>query len=234
MRLASALAALVVAVVAALGASGCSPPSSEEACPADATLDSWHAVAALRDGGEVRLRGFAAAAPAGAAVLVVDAEGPRAETTADADGAFELRLESAAETLEMRVGDDVWLIRPRAADVVERCLVGAASATGTLPNDVQLSRCDDETFALVPASADGALDAFPLAGGAAVSHSAFELDAAQRGANPWAVAPHPSANLASTPSPSCALAPGARRCSWPARRRVRARPSSSTSSRPWS
>jgi hypothetical protein len=72
-----------------------------------------------------------------------------------------------------------------------QCAVALPFPTGSLPNDVALSRCGDEQVALVTASGDGQLLAHALPGGDVVAAAFFPV-VDERGASPWSVDAPPS------------------------------------------
>jgi hypothetical protein len=155
--------------------------------PSDATIagaDVTRIVASPSEGG-VRVRGFSGSATAGAAI-VVTAGGAAAQTTADAQGRFDLEISADAENVDLAIDGRHALFAASDLAAREACAESETAPVGTVPNDVAIGTCG----ALVVSSADARVDPVHVRTTAAdPSGAAFYPPGADRvGTTPWSVA----------------------------------------------
>jgi hypothetical protein len=156
--------------------SACTPPDEPE-CVGERAEEHLPATV-MRQGDTVRVVGFDGAADGGGALEV---EGESMPLDVDAAGRFDAVASSQADHVTLL--ERSW--RVRAEDALQ-CVVGEPLAAGTVANDVEVTLCDGQPIAAVPASGDGTLDLVPLSG-ADGARVVFDVDGEGRGANPWNV-----------------------------------------------
>lgn len=191
------LRSLAGALVMSALALGCSP-EPPLVCLDDVPELAWpglrHVVAARDDEGRVRVRGFSSAVPPGSEVKVEAGE-VQAAVAADESGRFDISVLSETDTLRLSTAEGSATLRVRPLEEALACVPAPTLPVGTTPNDLVIGRCGDEPLALVPTSADGALEGVPLEGAKASPAAAFPVEGG-RPPNPWAVALHEGEALA--------------------------------------
>lgn len=162
----------------------CTPPE-DPACLSEPGAPIGPVAAQVIDG-EVRVRGFDAAAASAGGDVHLETASSSVDVTPDADGRFDAVIDGAdapGDTVEI---DGVETAIRRGDP--NTCVPGPERLTaGTVPNDVALVRCDEELYAVVAASGDGALHIISASSGNTETVP-FAVDEANRGANPWHVA----------------------------------------------